>query len=306
MSVSKTIRSAEEAAQGGWHEVDRAANPRQFVRCLDNITSLEIARAQKLKSCELLEPRPGARLLDVGCGTGDDARLLAARVAGGGRVVGIDASEAMISEARRRSEDQGLSVEFQVGDACGLEFADGSFDGCRADRVFQHLADPRPALAEMVRVACPGARIVVVDPDWETLILDHDYRAVTRKILNHECDTHRNGWSGRRLYSHFCDAGLTEVGVAADTWFTNNIAIVNATFHYPSMVEEAVAAGVVSTQEAEAWLSHLQERVETERFFGSLTLFTVWGRKAQEVKKRKRSRSAPGRTGSNKKTLKSI
>ena len=51
-----------------------------------------------------------------------------------GRAVGIDASEAMIAEARKRSEDTGLPVDFVVGDACCLDLPDGSFDACRRER----------------------------------------------------------------------------------------------------------------------------------------------------------------------------
>src|SRR5262249_49484871 len=57
------------------------------------------------------------------------------------------------------------------GDGHALPFADGAFGGVRADRVVQHLAEPERALDELVRVTRPGGRVVVVDPDQETLVI---------------------------------------------------------------------------------------------------------------------------------------
>ncbi len=87
----------------------------------------------------------GAIVLDVGCGIGRDARELRLLVGAAGRVVGIDYSEEMIAEARRRSEVASFGPEFLVGEAHRISFHDDTFDACRADRVLQHLDDPRAA-----------------------------------------------------------------------------------------------------------------------------------------------------------------
>jgi len=273
-------RPRSEDPSGGWHDVDQTGRVEAFVRCLDGISAFHMAQSLKRRTFSLLEATAGRRLLDVGCGTGDDARALAGLVAPDGQVVGVDASEGMIAEARTRAAGHELPIEFHAGDAQALDFPDGAFDGCRADRVFQHLADPGAALGEMARVTRPGGRLVVVDPDWETLLVDHDDRAVTRRILGHECDTHRNGWSGRRLYSLFRDVGLEDIGIAAETWSTTEAAVLGANFNYRSMVDEAVAANVVSPAEGGRWLSHLEQRIAGGRFFGALTLFIAWGRKS--------------------------
>ena len=131
---------------------------------LDTASAHEQVQAFKRRTCELLEVKTGAHLLDIGCGPGDNVRALAQMVGSTGRVVGVDNSEAMIAEARKRAEGLNLPVEYSVGDAHHLDFADNTFDGCRAERVFQHVENPGQVLLEMVRVACPGGRIVVLDP----------------------------------------------------------------------------------------------------------------------------------------------
>jgi hypothetical protein len=61
-------------------------------------------------------------------------------------------------------------------------------------------------------VTRPGGHIVVLEPDWETVVTDSPYRDVTRKILNFFCDTViRNGWIGRQLPRMFKDHGLVDI-----------------------------------------------------------------------------------------------
>jgi demethylmenaquinone methyltransferase / 2-methoxy-6-polyprenyl-1,4-benzoquinol methylase len=83
--------------------------------------------AYKQRVLELMQPRAGERFLDVGGGTGDDARALTAHRKG--RAVALDRSFAMARECHARG-----GVISVVGDASELPFRDDSFDGCRADR----------------------------------------------------------------------------------------------------------------------------------------------------------------------------
>src|SRR5207244_6702239 len=136
---------------------------------------------------------------------GDDVRTLAQTVGSKGRVVGVDSSETLVAEARKRTQGTNLPVEFYAGSIYKLEFADNTFDGCRADRVFMHLDNPKQALAEMVRVGKKQGTVYVYDPDWETLVVDASEHAVTRKVLNYNCDDTRNGWIGGQLAGKFTD-----------------------------------------------------------------------------------------------------
>lgn len=94
----------------------------------------------------------GTRLLDVGTGSGVAAAIAQKR---GADVVGIDFSEAMLAEARRRVP----SVEFRAASADLLPFDDETFDAVVANGVLHHLAQPADALAEARRVLVPGGRI---------------------------------------------------------------------------------------------------------------------------------------------------
>lgn len=81
-----------------------------------------------------------------------------------------------------------------------------------------HVENPRQTLAEMIRVARPGGRTVVLDPDFETLVIDAADRSLTRSILNFVCDSiARNGWIGRQRPALFRAVQLTDIAISADT-----------------------------------------------------------------------------------------
>ena len=110
----------------------------------------------------------GTRVLEVGCGTGTNACLLAERY--GCIVVGIDIAEHMVAQARRRAEEMGLTdrVTFMVGNAYRLEFPDASFDAVVTVFVSQFL-DPAKVFPEFLRVlrlgGCLGINEMYRDED---------------------------------------------------------------------------------------------------------------------------------------------
>jgi ubiquinone/menaquinone biosynthesis C-methylase UbiE len=97
---------------------------------------------------------PGDRVLDVACGTGAVARVAAARVGDGGRVVGVDVNGAMLRVARARLPE----LEWCEGSVLGLPFADGEFDVVLCQLGLQFFPDGPAALREMRRVIASGGR----------------------------------------------------------------------------------------------------------------------------------------------------
>ncbi|MBI3302148.1 MAG: methyltransferase domain-containing protein [Deltaproteobacteria bacterium] len=257
----------------------RHSDPRAFIHHLDLRNARADYQARKRHTFALFEVKAGHHLLDVGCGTGEDVRALAHLVGRTGRVVGVDSSATLIAEACKRAAGLHLPVEYYVGDVQRLDFADHTFDGCRAERVFIHLDNPRQALAEMTRVARSGTRIVVLDPDLETQVIAAEDRTVTRKILNFFCDRFRNGWMGRYLAGLFQGAQLADIAVFADTALLTDYAEAEQMLRLQDMAERAQEAGVVSVAEAATWLGQLETASQAGRFFLAFTVFCVSGRK---------------------------
>jgi len=107
-------------------------------------------------------PQPGERVVDVACGTGIVARLVAPRVAPGGTVSNLDFDPAMIAVARGLVEcPPGVSMTWHCASALSMPFDDGTFDLLFCLNGLQFLPDYAAGLAEMRRVLKPGARLLV-------------------------------------------------------------------------------------------------------------------------------------------------
>lgn len=250
---------------------------------LDTVTGIAGVQAYKRRTYAALRPQPGARLLDAGCGPGDDVLELARQVGPHGRVVGVDVREPMIAEARRRVAASDLPVEFHVGDIYALDLPADSFDGCRADRVFQHLERPEQALAELVRVTRPGGVVVVFDVDWATLVVDAPDQATTRAILQRGCDEHANGWAGRALWRQFHAAGLRDVAVSLDGGAVTDYALADQIFGLRDEAHVAAREGLISAEAAAAWVESLEAAARVGQFFSAVTGFIVAGRKPERA-----------------------
>jgi demethylmenaquinone methyltransferase/2-methoxy-6-polyprenyl-1,4-benzoquinol methylase len=100
--------------------------------------------------------RPGDRVLDAACGTGDLA--LADLRAGAGRVTGLDFSEKMLERARRKAP-----LDWVQGDMLALPFADATFDAVTVGFGVRNVDDLPLALRELRRVLQPGGRIAILE-----------------------------------------------------------------------------------------------------------------------------------------------
>ena len=110
---------------------------------------------------EAARPRADDVSLDVACGPGTVVTAFARSVR---RAEGLDATEAMLAEARRLAAGAGVeNVAWHRGDVYALPFAAAAFDIVSCRFAFHHLEAPARALAEMVRVCRPGGRIVLCD-----------------------------------------------------------------------------------------------------------------------------------------------
>jgi SAM-dependent methyltransferase len=191
---------------------------------------------------ELLAPTAGGLYLDVGGGTGAAARALGTvgRECAAGEPVAVvlDRSVTMTREARRRGT---ISV---AGAAEALPFADSCFDGAWSDRTFQHLADPGRGLAELLRVTRPGGRIVIVDPDYDTQVVDVADRELARRVLRFRADhLLRSGSIAHRVPGLLAALGADIVRVEAATLVVRDHTAVDNVMGLRTWAATATSAG---------------------------------------------------------------
>jgi len=255
-------------------DVDSAGTATAYVERMKALESR--ARVHKERSYEPLALVPGARVLDVGCGPGTDLPWLADRVGPGGFVVGVDRSRQLLEAARARIEERG-GITLVQGDARRLPCPSASFDGCRAERVFQHLDDPERSLAEMIRVTRPGGRIVVVDADFETIVIDAEDAELSQAVVSRRASAPPNGRVGRRLRRMMLEAGLEEVGVEGVVFGWTDAELALGGFDLLAIADDLAAGGAFAAERVERWKAELVERGRQGTFFLASGGFIAWG-----------------------------
>jgi ubiquinone/menaquinone biosynthesis C-methylase UbiE len=106
---------------------------------------------------DMIDLRPGDRVLDVACGTGLVSFRVAEAVGAQGAVVGTDISERMVETVRRIAAERAIgNIVFERADAEELPFADGAFDAALCALGLMYVPDPVRALSEMRRLLRPG------------------------------------------------------------------------------------------------------------------------------------------------------
>ena len=164
---------------------------------INDLQSFCMHRWWKKRLIDLASPRPGETALDLCCGTGDVAFLMANL---GARVTGLDFSQGMLNVAARRAgaRSSAATLQFVQGDALDTGLAAGSFDIVTISYGLRNLSDWQQGLREMCRLAKPGGRLLVLDfgkPDllwWRRLYLSYLKWVVPRfgRIFFQDADTH--------------------------------------------------------------------------------------------------------------------
>ena len=157
--------------------------------------------ADLARTWDALTLRPGSRILDAGCGTGQFALAFADR---GCRVVGVDLSPAMIARARAHANERSAerSVEWREGDLTRLVDADATFDAVHARVSLQFVPDPAAALREFRRVLTADGRLYASVPGSLSPI----YGRAWRRFLDPE------GFTTNRLVPWELEALLAHLG----------------------------------------------------------------------------------------------
>lgn len=151
------------------------------------------------------------RILDVGCGPGS-ITLGLARLASKGEVIGGDASNGVLTQARDLAEQSKVkNISFQRIDANALPFPDDSFDVTFCHQVLQHVGDPVAVLREMQRVTKPGGIVAAREADYKSFALYPEMSELDDWLNLYQRVAKANGAepnAGRYLPSWARDAGV--------------------------------------------------------------------------------------------------
>jgi len=131
---------------------------------MNRVMTAGLDQSWRARATERARLEPGMKALDLCCGTGDLALMLAEKVGPEGEVIGADFSRPMLDIALQKAKDAGLrQAQFKWADALDLPFEDESFDAVTIAFGARNLADLDKGISEMRRVLVPGGRLVILE-----------------------------------------------------------------------------------------------------------------------------------------------
>ena len=226
--------------------------------------------------------QPGETVLEIGCGTGRLLSELAGATGAAGRVIGLEPQSLFAKEAENYILEKKQSTIARVlcGGAEDIPLHDASINICIAQTILIHIPAEmlKHVFGEVKRVLKPGGRFISVDQDGDTWIIDHPDRAVTRKVVQFNCDyRYADGWTGRYLGRLFRQNGFQEVRVQA--WIHSDTESGSYLHQMAQRIAQAATEHeFLSQDECKKWLNELDEQTQKGNFFSSICFFCCQGR----------------------------
>lgn len=239
----------------------RGRHPRFAAMCLQYLDAMDLDSTRSV--------------LDLGCGTGVVARMIARRPRFTGKVLGIDRSPNLVAAAVRlaREEDVEDRVEFRAGDSHTLQLPDGAFDAVIAHTLFSHLDEPGVVLSEIVRVLAPGGKVAIFDGDFASMTFAGDDPVAAREIdeaIIGAVVTHP------RIMREMPQR-LRQAGLRLEASFPHVIADIGRMDYWASSIQSMTRllpkSGAMTEAQAAAWASSMARRSEEGTFFGACNFY---------------------------------
>lgn len=232
--------------------LDASRNPTALLAYLDDTDrSLSGMKAYVAATAQL--HARGQPVLDLGCGVGHDlARLATVGVC----PVGLDTSALALARAAATGHP------VVQGDGARLPFRTGSFAGCRAERVLQHVTDPEQVVSEVVRVVRPGGFVAIFEPDHHTLRVESDL--VPDGMPLGRFLTVRHPTIGTQAAELLRSRGCSIVDVVTETSFAYRLDALP--FDAVTLSQQGLDAGALQPALRVSWLEEQHEREDAGTF----------------------------------------
>jgi arsenite methyltransferase len=219
----------------------------------------------------------GARVLDIGCGTGAQSRTLA-RWPGVGAVVGVDQLAPFIAHARELAADV-PNVSFEQSDARELPFGDGEFDVVVLHTLLTHVPGTEAVLGEVRRVLKPGGQAAIYDGDFTTMsvaTMDHD---PLQACIDAFVDGNVNDrWLVRRLPAMLRAAGFEPAPTRSHGHLDTDDPVLTLGWTLRGAYY-LVEAGKIDQAQADAYEAEARKRIADGTFFGYINYVSMIARK---------------------------
>ena len=241
--------------------------------CVDRIYQNPDIVAQRAFVRQYLDLQAGEHVMDIGAGPGLLALEMAEEVGDGGRIIALEPSTDMRARAEQRCEGRPW-VSIVDGDAVSLPVDNESLDAIVTTQVYEYVPDIAAALREALRVLKPGGRLLILDTDWDSAVINTTDRARMAVVL----DSYRSHFfhsdlPGRLpklitdagyLLSHAGGTPLVNTRMGEDTYAGGVVY---------GIAKYAERKGGINTNICAAWLQEQEILNSDGAFFFSITRF---------------------------------
>lgn len=217
----------------------------------------------------------GGTIIDLGCGTGADVIQLAALLGNSTRVVGIDHDELMLEKGISAMPPD-ANIEFIHSEAFPIPFEDESVAGLRAERLVQHLKDPRQVFNEINRVLVKDAPLVIVETDWPGLIFYNEHLEIEKKIVHYLTEVKvNNGAASRKLVSYMEGSGFNDIEVKVFPFVLKTLQEAITYLWIDRIIQEAADQQYISAEEHQLFMDALLKADAGKYFACSINMLVV-------------------------------
>ncbi len=235
----------------------------------------------KKSSYEYLSGLSAGKILELGCGTGSDAIQLAQQFGEAIQVIGLDHDPELLVLGREAAKKSGLKhLEFVEGLAEDLPFPANSLDGIRAERLVQHLQQPKKVLEEVHRTLKPGGKVVLVETDWSGLNIYNSELEIERNLVDYLTHKRVNfGTASREIGLLLDGLGFRNIQWVVKPFVIHRLDAANKYIMFDKMLMSATDEGFLSQEECTKYLTLCKRLDEKGLFACSMSMVTYLAEK---------------------------
>lgn len=217
------------------------------------------------------------KILDLGCGNGDDLTLLKTRYPHNNfELYGIDRIEC----------DMPTGIRYIKHDLNNkLPFENEFFDLIYSHNVLECIKDRSSHLSEIYRILKPSGKLIYSHSDWDSQLIDGENKNLIRRVVTAYAEWKQpwmdeiDSWLGRRLYGIFNNSGLFKGEVKSYNIINTSFSEGNYCFNMINSFEELVENNLLTQAEFDEFYAGIKLYEKQKRFFFSVTNFIYYGMK---------------------------
>jgi len=261
-----------EAWLRGWRTLDAAPDPQEFIRYLEKVS--EHPEEQELAAAGL---KRGSTILDLGCGIGSRALMLAEFVGQLGHTHAVDRSRTMLEITSQRAKERGLHISCHEADAISLPFSDHSFDAVWVERLLLHVPSPIAVLGEIYRILRSQGQLVVMEADFAAVMFaDGDDPKLAQLLEQAWARDLAQPRIGRSLERLARAVGFRSIRLDPTIRVVRDFELASSGLRWRSQLRTLVDTGQTTEGRAEAWWQKLVAEARHGQLLAAIPIYTMF------------------------------